>query len=102
MVEGGAGNPDLEEVEPEPLDLSIPLDSCTKTVTYFVLLPIVFPLWLTLPDTRKRSCKYQDQLCLHNLVFCRVVGRRRRRTSPLISPGPTPAGKGLPISSFCP
>jgi len=56
-VEGGAGNPDLEEVEPEPLDLSIPLDSCTKTVTYFVLLPIVFPLWLTLPDTRKRSSR---------------------------------------------
>jgi len=51
------GGPELEEVQPEPLDLSIPTDSCGKTITYFILLPIVFPLWLTLPDTRKQSCK---------------------------------------------
>merc|ERR1711902_268093 len=35
----------------------MPTDSCVKTVTYFVLLPIVFPLWLTLPDTRKQSAR---------------------------------------------
>ena len=55
-VEGG-GNPELEEVEPQPLDITMPTDSCVRTITYFVLLPIVFPLWLTLPDTRKKSAK---------------------------------------------
>jgi len=55
-VEGG-GNPELEEVQPQPLDMSIPTDSFLRAVTYFVLLPIVFPLWLTLPDTRKQSSK---------------------------------------------
>jgi hypothetical protein len=56
---GGAAGAaaELEEVQPEPLDLSIPTDSCAKTITYFILLPIVFPLWLTLPDTRKQTCK---------------------------------------------
>ena len=38
--------------------MSIPTDSFLRAVTYFVLLPIVFPLWLTLPDTRKQSCKF--------------------------------------------
>jgi len=51
-------NPDLDDVEPEPLDLRVPVESLSKTITYFILLPIVFPLWLSLPDTRKRSCKY--------------------------------------------
>jgi len=55
-VEGG-GNPELEEVQPQPLDMSVPTDSFLRAITYFVLLPIVFPLWLTLPDTRKHSSK---------------------------------------------
>jgi len=53
----GANNPDLEEVEPEPLDIRVPTDSLPKAIIYFVLLPIVFPLWLTLPDTRKQSSR---------------------------------------------
>lgn len=48
---------DLEELEPEPLDMTIPSHSLTKTITYFILLPIVFPLWLTLPDTRKKTSR---------------------------------------------
>ena len=52
-----AGNPELEEVQPQPLDMSVPTDSFRAAVTYFVLLPIVFPLRLTLPDTRKHSCE---------------------------------------------
>jgi len=58
-VEGGGhvANPDLEEVQPQPLDMSVPTDSWVRCLTYFVLLPIVFPLWLTLPDTRKSSAK---------------------------------------------
>jgi len=55
--DGAGGNPELEEVQPQPLDMSVPSDSCLKTITYFVLLPIVFPLWLTLPDTRKQSAR---------------------------------------------
>ena len=54
-AKGEAANPDLEEVQPQPLDITMPTDSCVKTVTYFILLPVVFPLWLTLPDTRKQS-----------------------------------------------
>jgi hypothetical protein len=80
-------------VQPEPLDLSIPTDSCAKTITYFILLPIVFPLWLTLPDTRKQSCKsvLLRPINLVNPIFfspwpCRGAAegrqkRRRRRTS---------------------
>ena len=62
-VEGGlGGNPELEEVEPQPLDITMPTDSCVRTITYFVLLPIVFPLWMTLPDTRKKSGEFQTFL----------------------------------------
>ena len=53
----GAGNPELEEVQPQPLDMSVPTDSFRAALTYFALFPIVFPLWLTLPDTRKQSGK---------------------------------------------
>jgi len=51
------GDGELEEVQPEPLDISPPSGSCLKKLTWFVLLPIVFPLWLTLPDTRKFSAR---------------------------------------------
>ncbi len=57
LQEKDGDNAEIEELEPEPLDMSIPTHSLTKTITYFILLPIVFPLWLTLPDTRKKSCK---------------------------------------------
>ena len=36
------------------LDLSWP-DSCRERITYILFLPIILPLWLTLPDTRKQS-----------------------------------------------
>lgn len=41
-----------EEDEGEPLSLEWP-DTKRKQVTYLFLLPIVFPLWLTLPDVRR-------------------------------------------------
>ncbi|CAL1544306.1 unnamed protein product, partial [Lymnaea stagnalis] len=41
----------LSEVE-QPLDMSWP-DTCGKRLTYLLLLPIVLPLFLTLPDVRK-------------------------------------------------
>ncbi len=40
-----------EEEENEPLSLEWP-ETRRKQVTYLFLLPIVFPLWLTLPDVR--------------------------------------------------
>ena len=55
LLQEAGGNPELEEIEPQPLDMSVPTDSCRSALTYFALLPIVLPLWLTLPDTRKQS-----------------------------------------------
>lgn len=40
-----------EEGENEPLSLEWP-ETKRKQVTYLLLLPIIFPLWLTLPDVR--------------------------------------------------
>merc|ERR1719195_13919 len=45
-----------EEEENQPLDLSWP-DTCRERITYIAFLPIIIPLWLTLPDTRKESAK---------------------------------------------
>ncbi|KAG5875780.1 hypothetical protein JTB14_019729 [Gonioctena quinquepunctata] len=40
-----------EEEPPEAMDMSWP-SGARKRITYVLLAPIVFPLWLTLPDTR--------------------------------------------------
>ena len=56
---GEAG--DLDEVAPEPLDMSFPAGGVRKQCTYLLLFPIIFPLWLTLPDTRRKSCKSHRQ-----------------------------------------
>ncbi|XP_077290317.1 sodium/potassium/calcium exchanger Nckx30C-like [Arctopsyche grandis] len=40
-----------DETPPTPLDMSWP-SSGRKRLTYLLLAPIIFPLWLTLPDTR--------------------------------------------------
>ncbi|XP_051917354.1 sodium/potassium/calcium exchanger 1 [Hippocampus zosterae] len=45
-----------EENEEEPLSLEWP-DTRRKQVTYLFLLPIVFPLWLTIPDVRKQNSR---------------------------------------------
>ena len=44
----------LEEVEPEPIDMAFPT-GFKKQITYLLLFPIIFPLWLTLPDTRAKK-----------------------------------------------
>lgn len=41
-----------EEEEDQPLSLSWP-ESSRKRFTYLLIIPIVLPLWLTLPDVRK-------------------------------------------------
>ena len=45
------------EVQPEPLDMRFPEKGINKQITYIVLFPIIFPLWLTLPDTRAERGK---------------------------------------------
>jgi len=59
-VDGEAGaaaaNPNLDEVQPEPLDMNFP-SGLQKQVTYILLFPIIFPLWLTLPDTRNPKAR---------------------------------------------
>lgn len=48
--EEGEEEEEEEEIE-EPLSLEWP-DTPRKQATYLFLLPIVFPLWLTVPDVR--------------------------------------------------
>ncbi|XP_063699859.1 sodium/potassium/calcium exchanger Nckx30C isoform X2 [Culicoides brevitarsis] len=43
--------PDNGEEEPEALSMAWP-DTNRKRLTYILVAPILFPLWLTLPDTR--------------------------------------------------
>jgi hypothetical protein len=49
----GAVPEEEDEVQPEPLDMSFPRRGFRKQCTYLLLFPIIFWLWLTLPDTRK-------------------------------------------------
>ncbi|XP_040892294.1 sodium/potassium/calcium exchanger 2 [Toxotes jaculatrix] len=53
-VAGGDGDGDEEEDEDQPLSLAWP-DTARKRITYLLILPIVFPLWATLPDVRRES-----------------------------------------------
>ncbi|XP_066958686.1 sodium/potassium/calcium exchanger Nckx30C-like isoform X6 [Macrobrachium rosenbergii] len=50
VVTTPAGDGDDDD-DNKPLDLSWP-DTCRKRITYIIVAPLIFPLWLTLPDTR--------------------------------------------------
>ncbi|XP_039678753.1 sodium/potassium/calcium exchanger 2-like isoform X8 [Perca fluviatilis] len=45
-----------EEEDDQPLSLSWP-ESNRKRLTYLLIIPIVLPLWITLPDVRKPTAK---------------------------------------------
>uniref|UniRef100_A0A8C2MP93 Solute carrier family 24 (sodium/potassium/calcium exchanger), member 2 n=1 Tax=Cricetulus griseus TaxID=10029 RepID=A0A8C2MP93_CRIGR len=45
-----------EEEDDQPLSLSWP-SNARKQVTFLIVLPIVFPLWITLPDVRKPASR---------------------------------------------
>uniref|UniRef100_A0A8C2VAU9 Solute carrier family 24 member 2 n=2 Tax=Chinchilla lanigera TaxID=34839 RepID=A0A8C2VAU9_CHILA len=45
-----------EEDDDQPLSLAWPSNT-RKQVTFLIVLPIVFPLWITLPDVRKPSSR---------------------------------------------
>ncbi|KAI3352973.1 hypothetical protein L3Q82_019547 [Scortum barcoo] len=53
-VAGGDEGGDDEEDEDQPLSLAWP-DTLRKQITYLAILPIVLPLWLTLPDVRREA-----------------------------------------------
>ncbi|XP_007567719.1 sodium/potassium/calcium exchanger 2-like [Poecilia formosa] len=53
-VAGGDQEGEEEEDEDQPLSLAWP-DTPRKRITYLLILPIVFPLWLTLPDVRRET-----------------------------------------------
>uniref|UniRef100_A0A1I7XXG0 Sodium/potassium/calcium exchanger 2 n=1 Tax=Steinernema glaseri TaxID=37863 RepID=A0A1I7XXG0_9BILA len=46
----------LEEEEEKPLDMSWP-ERWNKQLIYLFLAPILFPLWVTLPDVRKQEAR---------------------------------------------
>uniref|UniRef100_A0A673AEI3 Sodium/calcium exchanger membrane region domain-containing protein n=1 Tax=Sphaeramia orbicularis TaxID=375764 RepID=A0A673AEI3_9TELE len=52
----GTAGQEGETEEDQPLSLSWP-ESNRKRFTYLFIMPIVLPLWLTLPDVRKTSSK---------------------------------------------
>ncbi|XP_053406141.1 sodium/potassium/calcium exchanger 2-like isoform X2 [Mercenaria mercenaria] len=54
----GAKSPENEMPDDgdEPLDLSWPSE-WRKRITYVLLAPLIFPMWLTLPDTRREEKK---------------------------------------------
>ncbi|KAM4750155.1 sodium/potassium/calcium exchanger 2-like [Anableps anableps] len=53
-IAGGDQEGEEEEDEDQPLSLAWP-DTLRKQITYLLILPIVFPLWLTLPDVRRET-----------------------------------------------
>nr|XP_032831574.1 sodium/potassium/calcium exchanger 2-like [Petromyzon marinus] len=53
--DGDDGDDDDEAIE-EPMSLAWP-DSTRKRAIYLLVFPIVFPLWLTLPDVRKPAAR---------------------------------------------
>ncbi|KAL7856293.1 hypothetical protein AOLI_G00198970 [Acnodon oligacanthus] len=57
-MNGSAGQEAEQEGEDEdqPLSLAWP-NTHRKQVTYLIIFPIVFPLWLTLPDVRRQTSK---------------------------------------------
>ncbi|XP_061465497.1 sodium/potassium/calcium exchanger 2 [Rhineura floridana] len=50
------GAEEEEEDDDQPLNLAWP-DTPRKQLTYLIIFPIVFPLWITLPDVRNHSSK---------------------------------------------
>lgn len=47
-----AAHDDDDDDENAPLDISWP-KTYRKRISYVLLAPIIFPLWITLPDTRR-------------------------------------------------
>jgi solute carrier family 24 (sodium/potassium/calcium exchanger), member 2 len=58
--------------EPEPIDMSWPKTG-RKRLTYLLVAPIIFPLWLTLPDTRApKGKKYYPVTFIGSIVWIAI------------------------------
>lgn len=53
---------DEEDQEDEPLSLEWP-DTRSKQATFLLLLPIILPLWLTVPDVRNQVDNQETEIC---------------------------------------
>ena len=78
--QGAGAAPSDEEEENQPLDLSWP-DSWRERITYILFLPIIMPLWLTLPDTRKASGTFTSETKERNSkeAICTATNRLLNR-----------------------
>ena len=67
----------MEEVD-EPLDLSWPT-TLKQQITYVLVAPLMFPLWIILPDVRRPVSLYffliifVDCVFFHLFVFCLLL-----------------------------
>lgn len=73
-----------EEGENEPLSLEWP-ETKRKRVTYLLLLPIVFPLWLTLPDVRNPVSEAVACQSAHPGATCDAPSAFSRRLGSILS-----------------
>ncbi|XP_004086048.1 sodium/potassium/calcium exchanger 2-like isoform X2 [Oryzias latipes] len=55
-VAGGDQAGEEDDDEGQPLSLAWP-DTFRKRLTYLIIFPIIFPLWLTLPDVRRENAE---------------------------------------------
>lgn len=62
---------DDEENEDEPLSLDWP-DTRRKQATYLFLLPIILPLWFTIPDVRNQVRHKRRRLEKGNYYRCHI------------------------------
>ena len=62
--EEGAKEAEVEAEEPyeDPI-LSGPQGSIVAKIMWFISLPLMVPMWITLPDTRNPSSKAQEYTC---------------------------------------
>ena len=62
-----------EENEPlDALDMSWP-DTARKRLTYILVAPIIFPLWLTLPDTRTPRGEFNSKKKKNYFIIINVL-----------------------------
>lgn len=55
----------------DALDMSWP-DTARKRLTYILVAPIIFPLWLTLPDTRTARGE-SAVVCISHFLFKLII-----------------------------
>lgn len=75
---GADANAGEEEEGNKPLDLSWP-EGIRKQITYVFLAPILWPLWLTLPDTKTPQGMYTTFPLLSIFESGRIESKRKEK-----------------------